>query len=242
LSRVAPTEAERTDAYRRARQLDPALPAEPGTDGRTPADSPSNQLEAALAASQSWLNETVASTASTTVERPAKRPSPVAPAPAVEEEVVEACFYHPNRTTTLRCNRCSKPICTRCAIKTPVGYRCKECIKEQQAGFYSAQWFDYLLASVVALPLAVIAAYIIPSIGWLTIFIAPFAGMVIAEAVRFVTRRRRGRWMAFLVAGAIVAGSLPMILSGVLQLAIWSLIWRVVYLILAVSSAFYRVK
>jgi hypothetical protein len=242
LSQVAPTETERAAAYRRARQLDPSLPPAGGADGKEPAESPSSQLDAALAASQSWLNETAAAPSSPPA-RPPKRAPRVEPAPSVEEEeVATTCFYHPNRTTTLRCNRCDKAICTRCAIKTPVGYRCKECIKEQQAGFYTAQWFDYLLAAVVALPLAVIAGYIVPSIGWLTIFVAPFAGVVIAEAVRLVIRRRRGRWMALLVAGAIVVGGLPLLIGGLLQLAVWSLIWRVVYLVLAVSSAYYRIK
>jgi hypothetical protein len=240
LSQVAPTEVERADTYRRARQLDPSLPSSASSDGRTASEDPASQLDAALAASQSWINEALGSTAPPAAA-PVAKPAQVEPAPIPEEEVV-ACFYHPKRTTTLRCNRCSKAICTRCAIKTPVGYRCKECIKEQQAGFYSAQWFDYLLATVIALPLAVFAAYIVPSIGWLTIFVAPFAGMAIAEAVRFVTRRRRGRWMALWVAACILAGSLPWILVGLGSLAIWSLVWQVVYLVLAIGSATYRVK
>jgi hypothetical protein len=241
LSQVAPTEAERADAYRRASQLDPTLSPSGGPDGRTAQDDPSSQLDAALAASQSWLNEAAASTATGPVA-PAKKTTRVAPAPAVETEEALTCFYHPTRTTTLHCNRCGKAICTRCAVKTPVGYRCKECIKEQQAGFYSAQWFDYLLAAVVALPLAAVASYIIYSIGWLTIFVAPFAGVVIAEAVRLVTRRRRGRWMALVVAACIVAGSLPGALVWLTRLQVWPLLWQGVYLVLAVSSAYYRVK
>ena len=240
LSQVAPTEAERVDAYRRARELDPALPSLASTDGREAAEDPVSQLDAALAASQSWIDEALAPTTAPTTA-PVPKPSPVEPEPPPKEEEV-ACHYHPNRKTTLRCNRCSKAICTRCAIKTPVGYRCKECVKEQQAGFYSAQWLDYMLAAVVALPLAVIAAYIIPSIGWLTIFVAPFAGMAIAEAVRFVTRRRRGRWMALLVAACIVAGSLPWLLAGLVSPVLWSLLWQTVYLVLAIGSAYYRLK
>jgi hypothetical protein len=241
LSQVAPTEAERADAYRRASQLDASLSASSGPDGRKAVDDPSSQLDAALAAAQSWLNEAAASTAPGAVT-PVKRPSRVEPAPVAQQEEALTCFYHPGRTTTLRCNRCGKAICTRCAIKTPVGYRCKECIKEQQAGFYSAQWFDYLLAGVVALPLAAIASYIIYSIGWLTIFVAPFAGVAIAEAVRLVTRRRRGRWLPLWVAACIVAGSLPGALVWLTSLALWPLLWQGVYLVLAVSSAYYRIK
>ena len=45
------------------------------------------------------------------------------------------CANHPTVETTLRCNRCEKPICAKCAVLTPTGYRCKECIKEQQKIF-----------------------------------------------------------------------------------------------------------
>jgi MFS family permease len=100
---------------------------------------------------------------------------------------------------------------------------------------------------VVALPLALIASAIIPGIGWLTIFVAPFAGTLIAEAVRLVTRKRRGRWLPIVVSLCIIAGGLPTILGGLLGLSLTSsflgsVIWQVVYLALAVSSAYYRIK
>jgi len=37
------------------------------------------------------------------------------------------CTYHPNVRTRLRCSKCGTPICPRCAVETPVGYRCPEC-------------------------------------------------------------------------------------------------------------------
>ena len=49
----------------------------------------------------------------------------------------------------LRCNRCERPICTECAVLTPTGYRCKECVRGQQKVFDTAKWFDYPLAIIV---------------------------------------------------------------------------------------------
>ena len=37
--------------------------------------------------------------------------------------------------TSLRCNKCGKPICAKCAVRTPTGYRCKECVRGQQKIF-----------------------------------------------------------------------------------------------------------
>ncbi len=60
------------------------------------------------------------------------------------------CANHPETETYLRCNKCGKPICLKCAELTEVGYRCKECIREQQNVFYNAMESDNLIAFGVA--------------------------------------------------------------------------------------------
>ena len=59
------------------------------------------------------------------------------------------CANHPSVETTLRCNKCEKPICAKCAVLTPTGYRCKECIKDQQKIFETAVWYDYPVIFIV---------------------------------------------------------------------------------------------
>jgi len=60
------------------------------------------------------------------------------------------CANHPQVETSLRCNRCGKPICPKCAVSTPTGYRCRECVRGQQKVFETAEWYDYPLAVVIA--------------------------------------------------------------------------------------------
>ena len=60
------------------------------------------------------------------------------------------CANHPETETYLRCNKCEKPICLKCAVLTEVGYRCKECIREQQNVFYNAMTYDNWIAFGVA--------------------------------------------------------------------------------------------
>src|SRR5512140_2061741 len=91
------------------------------------------------------------------------------------------CVNHPNVETSLRCNRCERPICTRCAVLTPTGYRCKECVRGQQKIFETAQVIDYPLAFVIAMALGYVGSLVASVLGFFTIFIAPIAGMVIAE-------------------------------------------------------------
>ena len=97
----------------------------------------------------------------------------------------------PRDATSLRCNRCGNPICPRCAVRTPVGFRCPDCVRAQQDKFYTGGKLDYVIAVVVALPLSLIAGYvftfIISNIGFLSWIIgflaAPPVGGLIAEAV-----------------------------------------------------------
>ncbi|MBN2549117.1 MAG: hypothetical protein JXB15_08170 [Anaerolineales bacterium] len=159
------------------------------------------------------------------------------------------CANHPKVETTLRCNYCEKPICPRCAVLTPTGYRCKECVRGHQKVFENAQWMDNVLAFVVAAVLSFLGSLLASLFGFLTIFIAPIAGGIIAEAVRFVTRRRRSRNLFLVTAIGVALGSLPMLLIPIagalmgsygLSSVLFSLIWRGAYTILATSTAYYR--
>lgn len=40
------------------------------------------------------------------------------------------CYGHPKEPTRLRCTRCERPICGRCAIPASVGQHCPECVAE----------------------------------------------------------------------------------------------------------------
>jgi membrane associated rhomboid family serine protease len=53
------------------------------------------------------------------------------PAADVVDEAAETyCYGHPKTPTKLRCSRCDRPICGRCAIPASVGQHCPECVAE----------------------------------------------------------------------------------------------------------------
>jgi hypothetical protein len=113
--------------------------------------------------------------------------------------------------TSLRCNKCDKPICVRCAVLTPVGYRCRECVRGQQQIFETALWYDYVIAAVIAAPLAAISAALLGGLGFFIIFLAPIAGGITAEIVRAAVRRRRGRYLPLVATLAFVLGCLAIV-------------------------------
>lgn len=162
------------------------------------------------------------------------------------------CYNHPERETLLRCNRCERPICQSCAVLTPTGYRCKECVKGQQKIFDTARWWDYPLAFLTAGVLSYFGSLVAGLFGFFTIFIAPVAGMIIAEAVRFVVRRRRSKLLPIVAAVATLLGGLITPLANTIFAllnyymdvtgGLLGLLWPAVYAILAASTVYYRLK
>lgn len=162
------------------------------------------------------------------------------------------CYNHPQRETLLRCNRCDRPICQQCAVLTPTGYRCKECVRSQQKIFDTARWWDYPLAVIAAGVLAYFGSLLSGMLGFFAIFIGPIAGMIITEAVRFVVRRRRSKTLTFLATGAALLGgicvplfTLLLAISSVgsgLGLGLTGLLWPVVFAVLAASTVYYRLS
>jgi hypothetical protein len=141
------------------------------------------------------------------------------------------CANHPDRETMLRCNRCDKPICYQCAVLTPVGYRCKECVRQQQDVYYNSERFDLLIGAAIGFVLGTgagaLAYAFLGLIGWFSFLIAffagPAAGGVIAEAIRRGVHRRRARGMKWVAAGASLAG---IVLGGLLLLGLLGLLPR----------------
>lgn len=162
---------------------------------------------------------------------------------------VTYCAYHPNRETTLRCRRCEKYICTQCAVRTPTGYICKECSRAQQKVFETAETIDYILGFAAAVVLSLIGSFLITLIGFvgflgliLVSLAAPTAGVIIAEALRFVTRRRRSALLFRVILAGLIVGALPMGLIQIFTLNIFGILFQAIYLFVSAPMAYYRLS
>jgi hypothetical protein len=159
------------------------------------------------------------------------------------------CYNHPDRETYLRCNRCNRPICTECAVLTPTGYRCKECVRGQQKVFETAQSLDPVIGFVVALVLSFIGSYIARIMGFFIVFIAPIIGLGITAVIRYAVKRRRSRLLFQVSTAGAVLGSLPFLLIGLIGLlsggfglSILGLVWQGLYTFLIGTTVFYRLS
>ena len=170
-------------------------------------------------------------------------------------EEVLYCANHPTVETLLRCNRCSKPICIKCAVQTPVGYRCRECVHQQQNVYFNAESTDNLVAFGVGFAVTAVAAPIlgllIGSLGFwgflVAFFVGSGAGSLLAQIIRRAVGRRRGRQLPTYALIGIVVGVLVgnMALSIVLGAPLLTFIFNLPMLLftaLALGSAYPQLR
>jgi hypothetical protein len=167
------------------------------------------------------------------------------------------CYRHPQKETSLRCNRCEKYICAQCARRTPTGYRCPDCIREQKKVFVTAEWYDYITGFFTAFVLSMISTWLMNLIsrfgGFFLIFIifaiATGAGALIAEVVRMVIGKRRARSLFITAAAGVALGGIAVNLNLLLAIfftgnffALTRLLWPALFIFLATTSTYVRLS
>ncbi len=167
------------------------------------------------------------------------------------------CANHPDAETYLRCNKCNKPICLKCAELTEVGYRCKECIREQQNVFYNAMtsdnWIAFAVAAgitAVAWPIVVLLLGLVSSLFWLLGWIiagliGSGAGTSLAQIIRRSVGRRRGRYIRHFTLAGILVGLLLSVWLTSLALGGGVLLFSlqgVLFGVLAIGSAYQMLR
>jgi hypothetical protein len=246
LAGVEETPAEKVACFKRVLVLDPenvearlgldmleqselAGQPQPLAEPSSHRQEPDDELEAVIAEASRRLESAV---------------GPPLPDEVPPDDEVLFCANHPTVETMLRCNRCGKPICTRCAVRTPVGYRCRECVGRQQAVFYTGNVGDYAIGAVLALLLGGMATYLMSMLGFwfFALILGAPVGIAIAEAVRFGVRRRRSRYLWLVVAAGILVGGLPALLVRLAGLNLWPLLTTGLFLVLAIGAATARLR
>jgi hypothetical protein len=74
------------------------------------------------------------------------------------------------------------------------------------------------------------------------ILLAPIAGTIVAEAVRFAIRRRRANNLFLTAAAGTLIGSLPGLLGQIIALNLLGILWYGIYSAVVTSTAYYRLR
>lgn len=177
-------------------------------------------------------------------------------AAAVQQPAAEVlhCYYHPDRETMLRCNKCGKPICTECAIRTPVGYRCPDCVRELQDKFYNATSGDIIKGLIAAFGGGILAGVAIFLLilflggflffGFLAaFFLGPALGGAVSEITQRAMGKRRARNFSLFGDIAMLIGILIIVLPlGILVWAPLPLGMAALAIILSATTFYARLK
>lgn len=102
------------------------------------------------------------------------------------------CTYHPDVQTGLRCTRCGKPICPKCAVRTPVGLRCPDC-----AGVRGLRTIRTTPASLLRAGAAATIVGVVTVVLWYFLpewkfYLSLLLGFGVAESIAKVVNGKRG--------------------------------------------------
>ena len=125
--------------------------------------------------------------------------------------------YVAAQPSALRCAKCNRPLDVKDAQRTPTGYVCPHYVKARVATFYNAGAQHYIVTALIALALGAVAGLALQLVGnvgffaiILTLFVAPLAGGLIAEAIQRVLRamgKARGQYVWLVAAISVTAGA-----------------------------------
>lgn len=132
------------------------------------------------------------------------------------EEALTYCAVHPDRETGLRCITCNRYMCVNCAVRTPVGYRCRECVRGQQQVFFKAKQTDDVIAFAVCAAMSGVIVGILASVNLLILWIAIIVGLPlgagISEVALRLTKRRRSRNSHIIATAGVIIGGIAGVL------------------------------
>lgn len=103
------------------------------------------------------------------------------------------CTYHPDVMTGLRCNRCSKPICAKDAVRTPVGLRCPECAGVRSLPSIRTSGDVLVKAIGGGILVAVVVAVLWRIAPEWYFYLSLAMGFGVVEAMAYLSKNKRGR-------------------------------------------------
>jgi hypothetical protein len=133
-------------------------------------------------------------------------------------------------------------------VRTPTGYRCRECVRSQQKIFNTALWYDYLTGPLITLIGSAMASVLVSVItmftGFFIFFIAAAvaggAGVTLANLALKAINKRRSRSLFVSCAAGVVLGAVPVALFLLFSGNIFGLIAQAIYLVIATPTVYSR--
>ncbi len=118
------------------------------------------------------------------------------------------CARHPREETYIRCAACGAPICSRCAVQTPVGYKCKDCGTSKLVGLHTLSVLQALAVVGVGLVGGGLGGLFLGGIGFFGIWISLIYGRFLGSLELKVSGGKSGTLLDVLTGGSVVLGGI----------------------------------
>jgi hypothetical protein len=125
---------------------------------------------------------------------------------ATDEDAPLYCANHPKEQTYLRCGRCDKPICAKCRVSTPAGWRCRECANIQVLPTYAVSSEVYIRAALFGFLAAAAAGILMGLFPSFEFWAALIMGVAVPEAVSVASNQKRGPGLQAVGMAAVLFG------------------------------------
>lgn len=125
---------------------------------------------------------------------------------STEDDAPLYCFNHPNEPTYLRCGKCERPICARCRVSTPVGFRCFECANLQVLPTYAVDTSVYVKAALFGLGAGGVLGAVMGLFPAFEFWAALVMGIAVPEAVARASNQKRGPGLQMVGIACVVFG------------------------------------
>lgn len=118
------------------------------------------------------------------------------------------CTYHPSVRTRLRCSKCGTPICPRCAVETPVGFRCPDCAAVRGLPTYRTSTGSMAKSVAVGLAVALVVGVLWGFFPEWRFYASLVLGFGVAEGIAWAANNKRGADLQFIGMGCVLLGLL----------------------------------
>jgi len=153
------------------------------------------------------------------------------------------CKCRRKAATSLRCSRCSVPICPDCSIVAPVGMLCGGCGSMRNAPLFQLDAGATVLTATASLAVATAGGWFLGSatgqFGLFSLLLAYLLGLGVAETALRVSGRKRGPRMEAIVGTCTAIGVTLGHVSSVMLFDVWFVVMLVVSTIAAVNRIRY---
>jgi hypothetical protein len=109
----------------------------------------------------------------------------------------------------LRCGKCETYICPKCAVQTPVGYRCPDCAQLRRLPQFDVGGVMLLRSAAAGLAVSLVAWFLVSLVVFLSFFLSFLVGAAVGEVMSRLSRRRSNLLLeaaaVLAVAGGLIA-------------------------------------